>query len=256
MLQDADLYGRLRAGLSGIIGLFGTASQTSRVLRWPGVTAAVVPATPERSLFNTALFDSAAALDAEYDALARAYSDAGVRAFSVWTDPSDSAQSEFLSARGCKLDGKPLAMGAELDELALPEREDLHWSQTEDVCLVARVNEAAYGLPAPAWQQAFTRLSDPRARMYVAYVASSGGEVGASVLTWDGDYGDVAVCGVATAPKHQRRALASRLLGVALREAKQRGAITTTLQASGQGRAVYARMGYRDLGALSVWEHR
>jgi GNAT superfamily N-acetyltransferase len=253
MLQDADLYSRLRAGLAGIIGLFGTASQTSWVVRWPGVTAAVVPATPERSLFNTALFTSAAALDAEYDALARAYSDAGVHAFSVWTDPGDSAQSEFLRAHGFKVDGQPQAMGAEIERLVLPEPKDLTWSRTEHVSLVAHVNEAAYGLPAPAWEQAFTQVRDPRAHMYVA---QHGGVAAASVLTWDGDYGDCAVFGVATAPQHQRLGLASRLLAVALREAKQRGAITTTLQASGQGRAVYARMGYRDLGALSVWEHR
>jgi GNAT superfamily N-acetyltransferase len=253
MREDADLYGRLRAGLAGIIGVFGAAAESSRVVRWAGVTAAVVPATPDRSLFNTALFDSPAALDAEYDALARVYAEAGVRAFSVWTDPADSAQSEFLTARGFKLDGRPRAMAAELDRLALPQAGDLAWSHTEQVSVVAQLNEAAYGLPAPSWQRAFSLLRDPRARMYVAL---DGGVAAASVLTWDGDYGDCAVCGVATAPQHQRRGLASRLLGVALREAMQRGAITTTLQSSSQGRAVYARMGYRDLGALGVWEHR
>jgi ribosomal protein S18 acetylase RimI-like enzyme len=253
MLQDADLYARQRAGLAGIIGLFGTASQTSRLLRWPGVTAAVVPATPERSLFNAALFDSPAVLDAEYDALARVYAEAGVRAFSVWTDPGDSAQGEYLSARGCKLDGRPHAMAAEIARLMLPEPKDLAWSQTEQVSVVAHLNDAAYDFPTPAWQQAFTQLRDPRARMYVAL---DGGAACASVLTWDGDFGDCAVWGVATAPEHQRRGLASRLLAVALREAELRGSITTSLQASSQGREVYARMGYRDLGALSVWEHR
>ncbi|HKP61834.1 MAG TPA: GNAT family N-acetyltransferase [Polyangiales bacterium] len=253
MLQDADLYGRMRAGLVGIIGLFGTASQTSRLVRWPGVTASIVPVTPERSLFNTALFDSQAALDAEYDALERAYAEAGVRAFSVWTDPGDDVQSEYLSARGLKLDGKPLAMGAEIERLALPETRDLAWSHTDSASAVAQLNEAAYRLPGPAWQLAFTQLRDPRTRMYIAM---QDGAPAASVLTWDGDFGDCAVCGVATLPQHQRRGLASRLLAVALREARQRGAITTSLQASKQGRAVYARMGYRDLGALSVWEHR
>jgi GNAT superfamily N-acetyltransferase len=253
MLPDSDLYGRMRTGLSGIIGLFGTAAQTSRVLRWPGVTAAVVPATPERSLFNMALFDSAAALDTEYDALARTYAEAGVGAFSIWTDAGDSAQVEFLSARRFELAGQPLAMGAEIARLALPEAKDLAWSHTEHVSLVAHVNEAAYGFKTPAWEKALTRLTDPRARMYVAL---DRGVPASCVLTLDSEFGDCAVCGVATAPLHERRGLASRLLGVALREAKQRGAITTTLQSSSQGHALYARLGYRDLGTLGVWELR
>ena len=253
MLQDGDLYARMRAGLAGIIGLFGSSSEGARLIRWRGVTAAVVPATPERSFFNAALFDSAAALDAEYDALARAYAAAGVRAFAVWTDPEDSAQGAFLEAHGHQLDGQPIAMGAELAKLSLPEPKDLAWSHTDDAGLIARVNEAAYGFKTPAWQPAFTQLTDPRAR---GYIAVERGAPAATVMTWDGDFGDCVVCGVATAPEHQRRGLAARLLAVALREARERGAITTTLQSSSQGRPVYARLGYRALGAMKLWERR
>ena len=58
-----------------------------------------------------------------------------------------------------------------------------------------------------------------------------------------------------------KSAMASRVLVLFLDEAPARDALSG-LQIPGrekvklEGREVYARMGYRDLGALSVWEHR
>jgi hypothetical protein len=40
----------------------------------------------------------------------------------------------------------------------------------------------------------------------------------------------------------------------ALRAARAEGCTSTSLEASAQGRAVYARLGYRVLGELELWE--
>ena len=67
---------------------------------------------------------------------------------------------------------------------------------------------------------------------------------------------DCGVYFVATASSAQRQGLASALLREALLEARERGCGTSSLQATAAGRAVYARLGHRDICALEMWEHR
>ena len=45
-------------------------------------------------------------------------------------------------------------------------------------------------------------------------------------------------------------------MSLALHDARERGATTTSLQATKMGYPLYARLGYRDLGALQMWERR
>ena len=59
-----------------------------------------------------------------------------------------------------------------------------------------------------------------------------------------------------TLPDHRGKRLASNLLAHALHEAIQRGRQTTSLQASDLGRNVYARLGYRPLGEVHLYEKR
>jgi predicted acetyltransferase len=61
---------------------------------------------------------------------------------------------------------------------------------------------------------------------------------------------------VATLPQHRGKQLASSLLSAALTEARQRGQITTSLQASSLGQGIYARLGYRALGEVHLYEKR
>ena len=51
--------------------------------------AAVCPATPDRSIFNSVLAIGAGALAAAYDELEGIYEDAGVRAWTVWVPDYD-----------------------------------------------------------------------------------------------------------------------------------------------------------------------
>ena len=41
-----------------------------------------------------------------------------------------------------------------------------------------------------------------------------------------------------------------------LADARRRGCATTSLQATGMGRPIYARLGYRELDVIEMWERR
>jgi len=61
---------------------------------------------------------------------------------------------------------------------------------------------------------------------------------------------------VATVPDQRGKHLASGVLAHALDEARQRGKTTTSLQASKLGQSIYARLGYRALGEVHLYEKR
>jgi GNAT superfamily N-acetyltransferase len=88
-----------------------------------------------------------------------------------------------------------------------------------------------------------------------AWVARAGGMPAAGLLLVGRDE-DVGVFMVATAPELRRRGAAGHALRTALLDARDRGFTTSTLQASAMGRSVYARLGYRELGAYELWEWR
>ena len=256
MTATRDLFAHNRRFIAAEIELFGGSVDTARVLRLPGVVAGVNPAAPDRSLFNWCIAESGEALLTAHSELLRRYSEAGVRAWGVWLDGDDERTARELVARGHAADGRPVAMGAELSALTLPPQGDLRWSEavdSVDIAAVAAINDAAYGFPPPAFRAALVRLPDPS---YRAYLALEGELPVSSVLTWDSPDGDCGVTGVATLPERGRRGLATRLLAVALAAARARGAKTTTLQASTKGAPVYERLGYRNLGSMSLWEHR
>ena len=61
---------------------------------------------------------------------------------------------------------------------------------------------------------------------------------------------------VATDPDHRGRGLASRLISVAIGEARDRGLRTTSLQSSAMGRPVYERLGYGADFKIRMYERR
>lgn len=253
MTATGDLLARNRRFIAAEIELFGRSADGAGLLPLPGVVAAVNPATPDRSLFNWCIAESGDALLTALDELLRRYSEAGVRAWGVWLDGDDERTARELVARGHAADGRPVMMGAALSELTLPPLGDLRWSEVGELAAVATINDAAYGFPPPAFHAALRRLPDPS---YRAYLAFEGERAVSSVVTWDSPDGDCGITAVATLPELGRRGLATRLLAAALGAARGRGAKTTTLQASTKGGPVYERLGYRNLGFMSLWEHR
>jgi GNAT superfamily N-acetyltransferase len=254
-VDDRRLYELVRRHLLREAAFFAAASPSSSALRLPGVFGSVVPAAPDRSILNWVVYERLESLVRGHDGLAAAYKRAGVRAWAVWTDAGDAGAAAEMKARGYKLDAEPLAMAAEMSALTLPDAGDLTWSMTRDIRLVARINDAAYGLPPPAFEAALEQWPPSGSRWFACRADLRGSP--ASVLMFDlSDQGDCGVTSVATLPEAQGRGLATRLLASALREARALGAVTTTLQASALGSGIYRSLGYRDLGAMGMWEWR
>ena len=119
-----------------------------------------------------------------------------------------------------------------------------------DVAGITRINDAAYG-----WAGEFARGFTRRRRNLRLYGARLGGEdVACAAWLRVGD--DCAVYFVASLPEARGRGLATDLMIRMLTDALAEGCTTTTLQASKAGYPIYRRLGYRDLGALEMWERR
>jgi GNAT superfamily N-acetyltransferase len=253
MLTDGELYARARDLVKYEIALFGESSAGSELMLLPGVVASVSPATPDRSLFNGVLADSTAELLDAYPLLEERYAQAGVRAFTVWGDASDDALAAALTERGHVLDGSPEAMSQEIPLLTLSSASELDWYETRELSVVARLNDIAYGHTANAFASALTRLADPRWR---AFVARASGSEPCALLTYESELGDCGISCVATLPEARGQGLASRLISVAIAAAAERGAHTSSLQATRKGRPVYERLGFRGHGPMNMWERR
>jgi GNAT superfamily N-acetyltransferase len=251
--DERELFRRVRRLLCAEVEHFGSSAEGARIHRKEGILASVNPNAPDRSLFNWVVAKSPRELFAGYDELARLYRDAGVRAWGVWLDPDEPLAEASLGERGHTLDGRPRAMAGEIETMLLAPEDGLDWQETTDIATVARLNDAAYGFPPPAFSAAMTRAVGTAWR---AYVARHEGVPASCLMTHDSLDGDLGITAVATLPAARGQGLATRLLAAALRAGRARGAKTTTLQASTKGASVYARLGYKDLGAMSVWEHR
>ncbi len=252
-MEDSNLYSRVRELLGQEARLFAACSSSGRMVAWPGVIASLVAVAPDRSMFNWVVYERVEALLAHYPAIARTYEDAGVRAWTVWSDPGDTDAAEALSKRGHLLDSQPVAMAAEITELTLPETGGLDWIETRDMGLVGRINDSAYGFPPPAFEAVLDHWAETRWR---AYIASLNGIPVGSVLAHFGANGDCGISGVATLPEARGHGIATRLLAAVLGEAQRLGMVTTSLQASPSGAKVYAALGYCNLGIMGMWERR
>jgi GNAT superfamily N-acetyltransferase len=252
-----DTLGALRLQRRAIetwIRLTATASPGGFVVEAGDVLAGVVPVCPRRSLVNSAVHRGAAGLADALPELARTYADSGVRAAAMWTIEPDPEAEGLLEANGYRFDGEPAAMFLDLGELAPIDPGDLVWDTAVEPEEVGRVNDRAYGYPegegfTPAMGEA------PPEFGVRSYRARVGGRT-ASVLQTIDIGSDCMISLVATLPEHRGERLASRLLGVALVEAAERGLETSTLQASMLGRGVYQRLGYETIGQLRLHERR
>jgi ribosomal protein S18 acetylase RimI-like enzyme len=252
--DDATLTARHTRSQRAAYRTIAAGSPGARVVDLPGgVQAAVVPAAPDRSLFNAVLFEQPAALLSAHAELTALYAREGVRAWTVWTRPGDDVTPSALAARGHVHDSQPMLMGAALEDLDLEVRAELQLAPPRAWEALARCNDAAYGLaPDQGFAAALGGLRDPAAR---AWVALERGEPVAAAATLLHE-GDCYVLFVATVPAAQGRGLASELMRRGLRDGRERGCTTSTLEATALGEPVYARLGYRPLGRLGMWERR
>jgi GNAT superfamily N-acetyltransferase len=239
--------------MAGFYRLIGERSPGGELFDRDGVLGAIAPSCPDRSFVNAVVYEDADALGAARDELQSAYEQAGVRAWTVWVPEADWAAADLLQSAGHVLDARPRAMTLELAHADLDGgAAGIEWERSKDVAALATINEEVYGLRSGEFARVMTAFSGSPAALYLARLD---GQPVACVATVD-VHSDCGVYMVATAPPAQRRGLALALMRQALLDARERGATTSSLQATQRGRPLYERLGFRDLGAIDMWELR
>jgi len=234
-------------GMADFQRLLGRHAPGARLAETRDFVASAVPDV-QASLVNAAVPLNGAPLRPHLDAIRDFYAD--TPKWGVWLDPADTDDVQALTHHGLVLDSTPVLMVASLDHVQEPETTaDLTTPTMEEV---GAVNDAAYGTAEP--HLARTTASFPPDSFH-AYAARVDGTI-ASVLLIEDAGTDAFVTLVATLPEHRGKRLASNLLAHALQEAEQRGQQTTSLQASKLGQGIYARLGYRALGEVHLYEKR
>jgi ribosomal protein S18 acetylase RimI-like enzyme len=78
------------------------------------------------------------------------------------------------------------------------------------------------------------------------------GEDAAMLMAFDHD-GDCGIYMVGTRPAARRQGLATALSAHAIKQARERGCMTVSLQSTEMAESVYARVGFRDLGRFDEY---
>ncbi len=251
-MKVQDALNRMQANFRRFVKFMGAAAPTSSVFTRDGVTASVVPATPERSIFNSVTYDAPDAVVAHYDEINHAYHSAQINAWTVWVMPDDSKLAQFLETRGHTFDGAPIAMALDLETTTISAPSELNWKHADDLRSLNAINRKAYGITGAAFEEAFEHGNFPDARFYIAHHEH---QPACTLATLDVN-GDCGFYLVATLPDARGHGYASQLMSVALGEARARGCTTASLQASPMGYPVYRKLGFLDLGKMSMWERR
>ena len=251
MSRDAAAWDRMLASMRSFFSTVPDASEGGRLVRLDGVLATVAPAVPERSLANSVIYESEEALADALGELAALYEEAGILAWTVWVPEHHERAAALLERAGHKLDAHPAAMIADLGEVEPPRDGDPEADPQPVREDIGRVNDLAYRTG-----DSFKRLmGEGPADPDFTYVARVDGRPAATVVSHD-HKGDCSIWWVATVPEARGRGLAPGLMRRALADGRRRGCEVTTLQATKLGAPVYERIGYRDFGALEMWERR
>ena len=254
-MDAADAFRVMARSMRGTSELTARGARDSRVLKLDGVTAAITPAAPERSVLNGVVVEDFAKLPDQLDTIAADYEAAGVRAWTVWVPEHETATRELLASRGHKLDATPAAMLLDVAELREPRAGALEpgdCSTDWDIEAAGSVNDAAYGDTSGLFARALGGLPSGHAHMYLA---RSDGRAASFVVVHD-DGSNCEFWIAATIPEARGRGLVSGLLHRALVDARERGCTTSTTQATKMGEPVYERLGYRKFGTIEMWERR
>jgi GNAT superfamily N-acetyltransferase len=248
--EDAEWLELVRAAMPPFWRLIAEGAG-GRVWERDGVLASVVPASPQRSFFNSVLYDEPQSMIAAIDELADVYEEAGVEAWTVWLPESDTKVAGALEAAGHVLDAKPRAMAMPIADLLPPDPDpELEIREDPDFELVSKINEVAYGF-APGDFPAL-RGEHPEMRTYF-------GSIDGETLGCAGAFAhesDCQITYVAVLPEGRGRGISGRLMARALADAADQGLETTTLQSTKLGFPIYVKLGYRDIGELRMWERR
>lgn len=228
-------------------------SPGARLLELDAVQATLVPVREWFSIFNSVLYTSPSSLERCHAQLARAYTDAGIKAWNVWVPPADAETGAMLESRGHHRDSTPMLFAADIGALDLTPAIELDLDPHPSWRLVAEINDHAHGVLEP-WSMAavFQTMHDHASHLHIARM--NGAPVSA-LIARERD-ADCYFWFVATVPDARGHGIASELMRHALRQAHQRGCTTTTLESTRMAETLYTNLGYHPLGRYTMWEHR
>jgi GNAT superfamily N-acetyltransferase len=249
-MPEQDLSERPYLSLRPFCRMVAASSERARLVELDSVIATVVPVTPERSVVNSVTYASVEALERALVPLAATYAEAGIRAWTVWVPERDRAAQRLLEDAGHKLDAAPTAMALELRGAELSSSSDLHIDRNPPAVDVGRINDVAYGFDGD-----FTRAFSRRPEELNLYAGRVDGKAVACVGSIHHD-GDCGIYLVATDPAARGRGLARELMTAALHDARAAGCESACLQSTTMGKPLYTRLGFRDFGAIQMWEKR
>jgi GNAT superfamily N-acetyltransferase len=245
--QDGQLKRDAWRSIVAFQRLLGRYGPAAHLLERPDFVASLVPVS-SGSLINAVAPRPGARIAPHLDEIVSFY--ARRPKWGVWLDPAHTDDAKALHERGLVLDSSPVLMAAALDDIEAPE--DDRPIEPVTTAEIGEVNEAAYGNPPGVLTEALSSL--PSDEVHAYGIRADDTIVSVAMIYDCGD--DAFVTFVATHPHHRGKRLASNLLKHALQQAKQRGRRTTSLQASKLGQNIYARLGYRPLGEIHLYERR
>lgn len=250
--NDEQLLAASYRGLDPMLRMFGDSAGGS-VHEYDGALACLAPQIPLAALFNSVMFERErpAALEAALDEMWPRYDESGVARWSAWVIEGDAEAEAIAAGRGMRVDSRPLAMGAPLDEIDFTgstEAVEERW----DMPTAAALNELGYGVPPGLFGASGAAGRPEGAR---CFIASRENRPAAVVLSLpNGD--DCSIAWVACDPAFQGKGLAKAAMTAALIGAREDGFATTSLAASPAGAPLYERLGYRDLGVhVNLWQY-
>ena len=219
---------------------FARGAHGAAVHRLPAAVAAVFPQRPESAFFNNALLAhglGAAGAAAAIETLARTYADAGVDRFAAWALEADAPARTALERRGYVIDTATTAMALRLEQREAgpldPHVAPAGWAEY-------RAFLSAFDLPADL-------MAGVDGDAFHVVVASDAGELLAAGLAFDCD-GDCGIFNIATLPHARRRGLGTAVTAALLRDARERGCETASLQSTEAAAGIYRSVGFRTLG--------
>src|SRR5690349_9485415 len=217
------LYERMEANVLAAMQRYTTGSSGAFLRRAADVTIAVFPSPPERVFYNNALLSRGldhARADAAIGLLEERYASAGVDGYAVWAHESEPASIACLEARSYHVDTTTRAIAMSLDAIGLPQPD-------------ARLASADW----PQYVQVLGELGAPEGLLidmdptdFHAAVGCIDRQRVAAAIAYDHG-GDCGIYNVGTMPHARRRGLATALTARLVRDARQRGCTTASLQA-------------------------
>jgi ribosomal protein S18 acetylase RimI-like enzyme len=241
-MDEAELRARAWRGVARQQQLFAEHVPGARSVAGDGWTGSLVPTASDSALLNVAVPDHPATVPGLLD-LQEVFGDSAVR-WGLWTDGSVASDGHLMLAgmqtvTVCRLMARELTYLSAQPSAAEP---------TDDLRFVGALNDRAYG------------LTDGRLETHFGVIAPGAvhahriGEKAVAAAVDNAD--DASLFFVATAPEARGKGLGTEVVIAALVAARDRGCVTATLLATGEGSGLYDRLGFADLGPATLWATR